>query len=215
MTPPRGNTPSAANALETGASVYLRYPTQRDREQYLAVRRASRKHLEPWEPRPAPGFDAWGDDQFDWMLKCRRKTDQVRLFLFAREGDQFLGQISLGGIFRGPLLCAFLGYWIGVEFTGRGYTTEAIGLMLRHAFGPVGLHRVEANIQPQNEPSKAVVRKNGFRLEGYSPRYLRIDGRWADHERWAITIEDWESRRAAGPPLRLSRNRPARSRPST
>ena len=68
---------------------------------------------------------------------------------------------------------------------------EGIRLMLRHAFGPLGLHRLEANIQPENAPSLALVAGAGFRLEGLSPRYLKIAGRWRDHERWAILAEEF------------------------
>lgn len=212
-TQPTDSTPP--HAVEVGRQVYLRNPMQADREQFIAVRRASRAYLEHWEPRPLNGFDAWGEDQFAWMLKSRRKHDQIRLFVFRLADRRFMGQISLGAILRGPMLSAYMGYWIGAEFAGHGYMTEAIGLMLHHAFGPVGLHRVEANIQPHNEASKAVARKNGFRLEGYSPRYLRIDGEWADHERWAITIEDWKKFRASARTVRVDRSNRARSRPST
>ena len=69
--------------------------------------------------------------------------------------------------------------------------TEAMELLLRHAFGPLKLHRVEANVQPGNVASRALVRRTGFRKEGFSPRYLKVRGRWRDHERWAITAEDF------------------------
>ena len=69
--------------------------------------------------------------------------------------------------------------------------TEALRLAMRHAFRVLKLHRVEANIQPTNRPSIAVVKRLGFRREGYSRRYLKISGRWRDHERWAILKEDW------------------------
>jgi ribosomal-protein-alanine N-acetyltransferase len=68
--------------------------------------------------------------------------------------------------------------------------TEGIELVLHHAFGALGLHRLEANIQPNNAASIALAKGAGFRLEGFSPRYLKIDGHWRDHERWAIVAED-------------------------
>jgi len=67
--------------------------------------------------------------------------------------------------------------------------SEGLGLVLRHAFESLGLHRLEANIQPGNRASIRLVRRAGFRREGFSPRYLKLLGRWRDHERWAITAE--------------------------
>jgi ribosomal-protein-alanine N-acetyltransferase len=72
-----------------------------------------------------------------------------------------------------------------------------IQLVIARAFGAYRLHRLEANIQPTNAPSIALVKGLGFRLEGYSPAYLRIAGRWRDHERWALTVEDWKTFKAA------------------
>jgi ribosomal-protein-alanine N-acetyltransferase len=68
--------------------------------------------------------------------------------------------------------------------------TAAMILLLRHAFRSLKLHRLEANIQPGNTASVALVKRCGFRKEGFSPRYLKVGGRWRDHERWAITRED-------------------------
>jgi len=77
---------------------------------------------------------------------------------------------------------------------GRGLMSEAVGLAVTYAFDEQGLHRLEANIQPGNLPSRALVQRLGFRQEGFSPRYLRIGGEWRDHERWAVLAEEWRAR---------------------
>src|SRR5919107_1960227 len=77
------------------------------------------------------------------------------------------------------------------KIVGVVNVSETVGLVVTHAFRELGLHRVEANIQPGNEPSRALVKRLGFRQEGYSPRYLKIDGDWRDHERWAVLAEEW------------------------
>lgn len=105
-----------------------------------------------------------------------------------------MGSINLSQIFRGPFQNAYLGYYVGARFANQGYMTEAVELIVRYAFKTLKLHRVEANIQPQNKASIALVRRAGFTKEGYSKRYLKIGGRWRDHERWAITVEEWKKR---------------------
>jgi ribosomal-protein-alanine N-acetyltransferase len=99
--------------------------------------------------------------------------------------------INVSEIVRGAFQSAYLGYYAFVPHAGRGHMTEGLALALRWAFGTLHLHRVEANIQPDNEASRALVRRLGFRREGFSPRYLKIGGRWRDHERWALVAEDW------------------------
>jgi [ribosomal protein S5]-alanine N-acetyltransferase len=78
-------------------------------------------------------------------------------------------------------------------YAGQGYMTEAMRLLLREAFSGLDLHRIEANIQPGNKPSIALAKRCGFELEGFSPRYLKVGGRWRDHERWAIRAETWRA----------------------
>ena len=87
-----------------------------------------------------------------------------------------------------------MGYHVGAQYADKGYMTEALRLMLRYAFKYLKLHRLEANIQPANVASLALVRRAGFVREGFSRRYLKICGRWRDHERWAIIAEDWKSK---------------------
>jgi [ribosomal protein S5]-alanine N-acetyltransferase len=101
-----------------------------------------------------------------------------------------VGVFNISQIVYGRLRTAYLGYYVLEPFAGQGYMHDGLALVLRFAFGPLGLHRLEANIQPENESSIALVKRAGFRLEGYSPRYVKVAGRWWDHERWAILAED-------------------------
>ena len=106
-----------------------------------------------------------------------------------------LGAINVSHIILGNLKSAFVGYYIGAQFARQGYMTEALALTLRFAFKGLRLNRLEANVQPRNHGSKSLVRRAGFVREGSSRRYLKVCGRWQDHERWAMLAEDWRRRR--------------------
>jgi len=182
----------------TGAGVYLRAPTETDREAFVALRLASAGSLAPWEPRIGDFDEQYGDQSFDRLLD-RRESESDAPFLIHRASDhETVGYVGLGQIYRGPFRSCIMGYWIGDPYLGHGYGTEGVRACLQTVFTPdseggLGLHRVEANIVPTNHASLALVRRVGMRKEGYSPRYLEINGEWQDHERWAITIEDWEA----------------------
>ncbi len=122
----------------------------------------------------------------------RSVKEENECFLICRAQDEaIVGMINLSQIFRGVFQNAYLGYGLGVKFTGQGLMTEAVELILRFAFKDLKLHRIEANVQPNNTSSIAVLRKTGFTKEGFSRKYLKVGGRWRDHERWAIIAEDW------------------------
>lgn len=169
--------------------ITLRHPVESDRAAYIDLRRASRQHLERWEPFPSPGVDPYGDTGFDREVQHANTETEQRWVIVRRDDNALLGRIAMTAIERGPFQNGRLGYWIGAAHAGRGYMTEAIALALAQAFGPMGLHRVCANIMPSNHASRAVLVRNGFEKEGLSPRYLQIRGVWEDHERWAITRE--------------------------
>jgi ribosomal-protein-alanine N-acetyltransferase len=130
-------------------------------------------------------------ERFAAWLRTSRGRRHEKLLICRLDDGAVLGAVNVNEIVRGPSQSAFLGYWIGAPYARQGYMTEALQLALRHAFGVLKLHRVEANIMPANRASIALVKRAGFRREGYSPRYLKIAGHWADHERWALTAEDW------------------------
>lgn len=180
-----------ANAVEVGRLVYLRYPTARDRAQLVALKVASRAFLEPWEGTPTDGLDMFSDAWFTRYMTMRKTDANHRFLICRREDRRIAGTMSLGNIVRGAFQSCYAGYWIGQPFARRGYTSEALALALRFAFGTLKLHRVEANILPRNRPSKGLVKKLGFRYEGTAKRYLSINHIWEDHEHWAITAEEW------------------------
>lgn len=128
------------------------------------------------------------------LARCRRPAFET-LFACRREDDEIVGVFDLSQIFRGIMQSAYLGYYALAPHARQGYMRDGLDLMLRYAFRTLRLHRLESNIQPANTRSIALVRGVGFVLEGYSRRYLKIAGRWRDHERWALLAEDWLARR--------------------
>lgn len=171
-----------------GKRVVLRLPVEGDGAEFLAVnRRSARFHRGLASPPTTM-------KQFEAFVNRNAKPDGA-CFLICRARDgAVMGSIALSQIFHGGFRSAYVGYQIGEEFSRQGYMTEALQLTLRHAFVKLKLHRLEANIQPENTPSIALVKRAGFVKEGYSRRYLKISGRWRDHERWAILVEDWRKR---------------------
>jgi ribosomal-protein-alanine N-acetyltransferase len=124
--------------------------------------------------------------------------EDARRFEIRRVEDRaVIGAMEISRIARGNFQSAYLGYSILPEYRRLGYMTEALQLGLRHAFRTLRLHRVEANVEPGNEASLALVRRAGFTREGFSRRYLKHGGRWRDHERWALLAEDWRPSKQA------------------
>jgi ribosomal-protein-alanine N-acetyltransferase len=173
-----------SDLLIGGGRVGLRHPVPSDRREFLERSRASRSLHRPWVHAPED------DEAFSALVRSNRDDANERLLVVRREDGAIVGVYNLSQIFYGRLRSAYLGYYAFTPFAGRGYMRDGLRLVLRHAFGPLGLHRLEANIQPGNAASIALVRGAGFRQEGFSPRYLKIGGRWRDHERWAILAEE-------------------------
>lgn len=181
-------------ATIVGESVFLRPPMKPDIEEFIALNRAStRLHRGLVSPPTQP-------EQFASFLKRCRGADCACFLVCRVEDGRIVGSINLSQIFLGAFRNAYLGYYVGARYSGQGYLTEAIHLMLEYAFEQLKLHRLEANIQPGNIASIALVERAGFIREGFSRRYLKIYGRWRDHERWAIIAEDWKSKRQRSRP---------------
>ncbi len=167
-------------------SVVLVRATRQDRADLVRANQESRTYHHPWaEPfTDEAGFDAW----------LMRSLTGPHVQLVARDAASrdVIGVVNINEIVGGAFQSAYLGYYGMVRHAGRGLMTEAVARAVALAFTDLGLHRLEANIQPENHRSLALVRRLGFRQEGFSPRYLRIGGTWRDHERWALLADEWD-----------------------
>nr|WP_030367793.1 GNAT family protein [Streptomyces roseoverticillatus] len=169
--------------LAEGPRVAIRPVAPGDGPEFTRLVRASADLHHPWLSMPAT------EEDFAAYAATLDGEQRVSLLVCVRETGRAAGFVNINNIVRGRFQCGALGYGAFVPAAGRGLMSEGLGLVLRHAFGPLGLHRLEANIQPGNAASLALVKRTGFRLEGFSPAFLFIDGAWRDHERWAITAD--------------------------
>lgn len=180
--------------------VRLRPIRLRDGAQWSRIRLADREHLEPWEPAAGVDWEA-RHAITSWPSVCsglRSEARKGRMLPYVIELDgQFCGQLTIGNVTHGALRSAWIGYWVAKAVNGGGVATAALALGLDHCFGPVGLHRVEATVRPENTASRAVLAKVGFREEGLLRRYLDVDGAWRDHLLVAVTTEDLAGSAAA------------------
>lgn len=172
-----------------GGRILLRPAALHDAQEFVAMHRASRKHLGNWTPATLTVAD-YRKNFAQWT-----RPGSIRFVICFREDGRMIGDLAFSQIFLGRLRSAYMGYAIGAAHAGKGYMQEAVTLALRYAFRTLKLNRVEANIQPGNRPSIALAQRLGFTLEGYSPRYLKLANGWRDHQRWALLAVNWKPTR--------------------
>lgn len=162
----------------------LSTPTPADRDEFLAAVDASRDLHHPWvEPADTA-------ERYALYLKRADRTDTACWLVRERRSGSLVGVVNLNNLVWNALCSGHLGYYGFAAGAGQGFMREAVALATSDAFAHLHLHRVEANIQPANARSRALIEWLGFRLEGFSPRYLKVLGEWRDHERWALTVEE-------------------------
>lgn len=168
----------AAPDFDAAPRVHLRPVVKADRREFLELTRQSEAFHDPWisPPRSTLAFDHYlarlSRDDHDGQLICLQGSNAI------------VGVINLNNIVRGSFLSASLGYYVSSTHAGQGFMSEGLELLKRYAIEDLGLHRLEANIQPGNTPSIQLAKRAGFSYEGLSPGFLYIDGAWRDHERW-------------------------------
>lgn len=161
-------------------SVKITTASRDDAPELITMNRVNRGFHSPWS---SPFTDAAGFERWFGRLSS---GPNVGLVARISTTNEIVGVINITEIVMGAFQSAYLSYYGASRFARQGVMSEALALAIRYAFDDLGLHRLEANIQPENLASVALVRKLGFMKEGFSKAYLRINGAWCDHERWAL-----------------------------
>lgn len=164
--------------------INLRIPSVAEQDEFLKSVANSKTLHYPWVT--APNNKAAYQD----YLQRIQQENQKGYFIYT-EDNHLAGVFNLSEIVRGCFQSAYLGFYSFAGFSGQGYMSAGLKLVLHEIFTKLHLHRIEANIQPHNLNSLHLVKANNFKREGFSPRYLKINDVWCDHERWALTYEDW------------------------
>ncbi|MCX4904144.1 GNAT family N-acetyltransferase [Streptomyces sp. NBC_00878] len=170
--------------LAEGSRVGVRHYTHEDCAEFVARVRESKGLHQPWlfPPVSAVAYASYAG-------RLTEDPTKAGFLVCEKDGGGIAGFININNIVEGAFQCGALGYGAFAHAAGRGLMGEGLDLVVRYAFGRLGLHRLEINVQPDNAASIALARHCGFRLEGFSPEFLFIDGAWRDHERWAITAD--------------------------
>ncbi|GGG72640.1 GNAT family N-acetyltransferase [Paenibacillus radicis (ex Gao et al. 2016)] len=173
------------------STIYLRYLIKEDAAALLDIKLRNRQFFQPFEPiRDESHFTlAVQEQEIAGGIEAAANDQSYTFGIFLQATDELIGRIALTGIARGPFQNAYLGYFVDRQHNGKGYATAAVSLCVEKAFSELGLHRVQAGVMPRNTASIRVLEKAGFRHEGLSQHYLKINGAWEDHEQFAITAD--------------------------
>lgn len=172
--------------------ITLRPASPGDAEELAALALAQREHLAPWEPERGPGWcTAGGQRHALQTADADRAADRAHAFVIVGVSGDIVGRLTLASVVRGAAQFCSIDYWLAHEATGRGIAGEAVRRGVALAFGPLPLHRVQAEVLPHNHASIRVLEKAGFLPYDRAPEYLRIAGRWQDHLLYQWVNPDW------------------------
>jgi ribosomal-protein-alanine N-acetyltransferase len=181
-------------------NLLLRLPTMGDYDQWFNLRRSSKDFLRPFEPR-------WTEADLGrsvFAMRVKRAKQEAEegtdysflIFDISKRSEILVGGVTLSNMRRRAAQFCSLGYWMGHQYAGRGYMSQAVGMVVPYAFDTLELHRIHAAILPGNLPSRRVLEKSGFVEEGFAEKYLQINGRWEDHVLFGLPRERYDLHRA-------------------
>lgn len=176
---------NVSHTIAVGSKVHLQLPASIHKNIFCEFVQRNKEFHEPWV------YISDNPKYFDQYIRRMKMGKMLGFFIYANESKKIVGVVNLNNIRLDPFGSGSLGYYAEEKECGNGYMKEAIWLVLRHAFLKIGLNRVEANIQPENLSSIALVKSAGFTKEGFSKKYLKIGKEYRDHERWAYLAEDF------------------------
>lgn len=174
--------------------IFIRQPVPEDWQELLYLHQNSQDLHFPWVRTPLTAEDCKNYIQrcqrtdYEGLMICQSTIDPIS----QKVASKIIGVANFSQIFYRSLQSTYLGYYISADFAGQGLMFAGMRLAIDYAFDTLKLHRIEANIQPENTRSINLVKRLGFTKEGFSPRYLYINDEWRDHERWALTVENWQ-----------------------
>ena len=177
---------------------YLRLPNLRDFENWVNLRRKSEDFLSKWEPERDRNFYSMAlfRSRVKWAKKKFNERKVIHAFIFRREDGLFMGAVTLDNVRRGAAQSGSIGYWIGEPFQKKGYMFEVVKALIFYVFKNFELSRVEAATLPENQASRRLLERAGFKYEGVSQSYLQISGRWRNHVMYSLLRDDRRGRTA-------------------
>ncbi len=188
----RVTTATTVFEMSQGGGVYLRHPQMADYESWKNLREQSRDFLQPWEPNWDPAhleISAYRS-RLSRFRKMVANDQGYPFHVFRASDNRLVGACNLINVHRTVKQSVSLGYWVGERYARQGFARASVRGACKFAFVTLGLHRVEAAVQPANAPSKALLETVGFTYEGVGRGYLKINGAWRDHDLYARLSTD-------------------------
>ena len=171
---------------------YLRLPNLKDFESWVNLRKKSEDFLSKWEPERDRNFYSMTlfKSRVKWAKKKFNEKKVIHAFIFRQDDGLLIGAITLDNVRRGPAQSASIGYWLGEPFQKKGYMFEVVKALIFYVFKNFDLSRLEAATLPENQASRRLLEKVGFKYEGVSQSYLQISGRWRNHIMYSFLRND-------------------------
>lgn len=169
--------------MNPAEQISLTIPSAEFMNEFLTKAHASKSRHEPWTTPPLD------ETSYNAYLERIRKENQAGFFITLRENNALVGVININEIVMGCFCSGYLGYYGFTGYEKQGLMSAGLQLVIDHAFNVMGLHRLEANIQPENTKSIQLATRCHFAKEGYSEKYLNINNEWKDHIRYALTFQ--------------------------